>query len=100
MRRLTSLLYGREFVNARLVTYAVAYGLLELSLVLPLHYSCSTGVHCLGCGFRSAVERTLDLDLTAACAQSPLIIPAIVITAVVLADVFAIAWRRHSGSSK
>jgi hypothetical protein len=94
MRRLAAHIYGREFSDARLVAYVVAYGMLALSFILPIHYACAEGSPCLGCGFREGLSLLVSFDLSAAFAASPLVLPALTVTALALADVFAIAWVR------
>lgn len=94
MHRLTAFLYNKEFSNARLIVYLVAYGFFALSLALPVHYACAEGAQCPGCGFREAVGYVLKQDFPAAFALNPLILPTVLITAGVLVDVLAITWHR------
>ena len=94
MRRLAAVIYGREFSSARLVAYAVAYGMLTLSFVLPVHYACAEGSPCPGCGFREALPLLVALDLPSAFSASPLALPALAVTALTLADVTVIALIR------
>lgn len=94
MHRLTASFYSKEFSSARLVSYAVVYGMLALSLVLPIHYACSETAPCPGCGFREAMSCLVHLDLTTAASLSPFALPAALVAALSLADVIAIAWHR------
>ena len=95
MSSLASGLYERSFVQARCTAYAVIGTMLTLSMVAPIHYACGgSGNACIGCGFRIALSHLTRLDLPAAVASNVLVVPALLIAAIAVADLAAIIVRR------
>lgn len=91
-------LRDESFVLARLIVYATTLILLlVMELADPFHYACNApGIVCPGCGFKTAVWYLASGNLLAAYNANVLIVPAMIVAALALADVVAIAvwWNR------